>query len=133
VPIPLKPIATWDPDLDCWIVSDDDTESLFSVPSLVFSETFPVSGMTVGGTAYELPTSEPHTDGSECSLLPTRTAKDTQASRGSTPSDITLTDAVVRTDMGQRPNPRHSCRPLARPTPRGQDTTATVVSTSEPP
>jgi hypothetical protein len=86
VPIPLKPIATWNPDLDCWIASDDDTESLFSVPSLVFSETFPVSGMTVAGTAYELPTSAPHTAGSGCSSSPTllRTPNAYDGDRGGT-------------------------------------------------
>lgn len=40
-------------------------------------------------------------------LLPTPTAMDSQASGGSTPGDVTLTDAIVRTDLGKRPNPRH--------------------------
>ena len=40
----------------------------------VFSETFPTSGMTRSGTAYELPTSERHTGGSASSLLPTQQA-----------------------------------------------------------
>jgi hypothetical protein len=85
VPTQPKPIATWDPDLDCWIASDDDPESLFSVPSLVYSETFPVSGMTLAGTAYELPTLERHTDGSECSSSPTlRTPNAYDGERGGT-------------------------------------------------
>lgn len=39
-------------------------------------------------------------------LLPTPTAMDAKASGGSTPSDVTLTDAVVRTSLGARTNPR---------------------------
>lgn len=39
-------------------------------------------------------------------LLPTPTASDSQASGGNTPSDVTLTDAVVRTSLGARTNPR---------------------------
>ena len=40
------------------------------------------------------------------SLLPTPTAMDSRASGGSTPSDVTLTDAVVRTSLGATTNPR---------------------------
>jgi hypothetical protein len=46
----------------------------FFVPSVVFSATFPSSGMTRGGMAYAQPTWEQRTDGSACSsspLLPT--------------------------------------------------------------
>lgn len=39
-------------------------------------------------------------------LLPTPTTRDEAASGGSSPSDVTLTDAVVRTEMGTRDNPR---------------------------
>lgn len=39
-------------------------------------------------------------------LLPTPTSMDSKASGGSTPSDVTLTDAVVRTSLGARTNPR---------------------------
>lgn len=41
-------------------------------------------------------------------LLPTPTARDMAASGGSTPSDVTLTDAVVRTELGRVANPRHA-------------------------
>lgn len=41
-----------------------------------------------------------------CQLLPTPTVMDSKASGGSTPSDVTLTDAVVRTSLGARTNPR---------------------------
>lgn len=71
VPTPPEPIANWNPDLDCWMEYDDEMESLFSVPSVVYSGTFPTSGMWVDGTAYRLPTSVPLTDDSECSSLPT--------------------------------------------------------------
>ena len=39
-------------------------------------------------------------------LLPTPTAMDCHASGGSSPSDVTLTDAIVRTELGARTNPR---------------------------
>jgi hypothetical protein len=39
-------------------------------------------------------------------LLPTPTAMDSKASGGSSPSDVTLTDAVVRTSFGATTNPR---------------------------
>jgi DNA (cytosine-5)-methyltransferase 1 len=40
-------------------------------------------------------------------LLPIPTAMDSKASGGSTPADVTLTDAVVRTGVGRTTNPRH--------------------------
>lgn len=40
-------------------------------------------------------------------LLPTPTARDEAASGGNSASDVTLTDAVVRTDFGRVANPRH--------------------------
>jgi len=43
---------------------------------------------------------------SDVQLLPTPTAMDSGSSGGSTPSDMTLTDAVVRTRLGARTNPR---------------------------
>lgn len=39
-------------------------------------------------------------------LLPTPTAADSKASGGSNPSNVTLTDAVVRSSLGDRTNPR---------------------------
>lgn len=39
-------------------------------------------------------------------LLPTPTSMDSKASGGSSPSDVTLTDAVVRTSLGALTNPR---------------------------
>lgn len=40
-------------------------------------------------------------------LLPTPTVMDAASSGGSNPSNVTLTDAVVRTRNGTEPNPRH--------------------------
>jgi hypothetical protein len=39
-------------------------------------------------------------------LLPTPTAMDSHSSGGNNPSNVTLTDAVVRTSLGARTNPR---------------------------
>lgn len=47
------------------------TESLFCEHLALFSATWPTSGMTRSGTAYERPTSAPPTADSECSSLPT--------------------------------------------------------------
>ena len=135
-PTQPQPIASWSPDLDCWTRFDDETESLFSVPSVVFSETFPTSGMTVAGTAYELPTSEPRTDDSASSslptpratrggsntetvrLLPTTTAGDAKSTRNSTatrhktpPTGVHAGDTL--TDI--------FCPPPAPPTPLSAD------------
>lgn len=66
----MRPIARWNPARDVWEVPN--SEGLLCEHLDVFSETFPVSGMTVAGTAYVLPTSEPLTDDSATSsLLPT--------------------------------------------------------------
>lgn len=69
-------------------------------------------------TLLPTPTTAPDTGngharnlGKEVQLLPTPTAKDSAASGGSTPSDVTLTDAVVRTRLGTVPNPRHALLP----------------------
>ena len=174
-----NPLATWNPDRDCW---ETEVVDIFG-HSDVYSETWPTSGMTRDGVAYALPTWAPPTTGSASSssppdamlptvtaseatgpghpdsksgganlrtvvsvlptpratdgtkggpnqrgsagdlmlpsavhLLPTPTAMDSASSGGSTPSDVTLTDAVVRTDLGRRPNPRHT-EPTGAPTP----------------
>lgn len=77
-PISQTPFAYYDHEASCWrtsqatLVSDLDT----------FSETWPGSGMTLDGFAYELPMPEHHTADAEYSLLPTPTAsmmdKDTE-------------------------------------------------------
>jgi hypothetical protein len=69
-----EPIAHWNSARDAWETTD---KGLFCEHSDVFSETWPTSGMTLSGTAYALPTSEPPTTGSgSSSLLPTPAAAD---------------------------------------------------------
>ena len=66
-------VASWNPERDVW---ETDQGDLISGHLAVFSETWPTSGMTRSGTAYALPTSEPATDDSACSYLPTPTVRD---------------------------------------------------------
>ena len=54
-----RQIATWNSEKDFW----ENGEDIFG-HSDVYSETWPVSGMTVNGVAYELPMWEPATDDS---------------------------------------------------------------------
>lgn len=61
------PIAIWNPARDVW--ETPNSPGLFCEHLDVYSETFPTSGMTANGAAYELPTWEPHTDASESSSL----------------------------------------------------------------
>ena len=72
-PISGTPFAYYDPDTHCWktcqgtLVSGLDT----------YSQTWPSSGMTADGTAYQLPASAHLTDEIGCSqLLPTPTSRD---------------------------------------------------------
>lgn len=58
-------IATWNSARDVW---ETEAVSLLSGRSDVFSGTFPISGMTVNGVAYRLPTSAHHTGGSGSSF-----------------------------------------------------------------
>ena len=59
------PIATWSPERDLW----EGEEDIFG-HSVVFSETLPKRGMTVGGRLYELPMSVPRTTDRGCSSSP---------------------------------------------------------------
>ena len=63
-----KPLAQWNSARDVW--ETPDSEGLFCEHLDVFSETWPSSGMTRGGTAYALPTWAERTDGSESSSSP---------------------------------------------------------------
>ena len=63
-----EPLASWNPERDVWETQQVD---LFSGLSDVYSEIWPASGMTRNGLAFELPTWEPPTSGTECSSLPT--------------------------------------------------------------
>src|SRR5690625_1855509 len=55
-----EPIATWNPARSAW----ETTERALCGHSALYSQTWPTSGMTRRGQAYELPTWEPPTDDS---------------------------------------------------------------------
>lgn len=100
-------IGTWNPARGVW---ETDTMDLLSEHSEPFSATWPSSGTTRSGVAFELPTPALPTAGTGSSSsrgLPTPTAMDSEASGGSSAANVTLTDAVVRTEVGSRENPRH--------------------------
>ena len=70
----MRQIASWNPARDVWEL---DRGCLLCEHLDVFSGTWPTSGMTRGGRAYELPMPAPHTNGSGSSSslgLPTPTA-----------------------------------------------------------
>lgn len=71
-----QPLARWNPTRDCWETTQQ--ASLLSEHLDVFLATWPASGMTRSGTAYELPTLAPLMAGSgSSSLLPTPRTSDT--------------------------------------------------------
>lgn len=72
------PIASWNSQRDVW---ETDQGDLISGHLVVFSETWPTSGSMLNGTAYALPTSEPATDDSARSYLPTPTVRDFKDNR----------------------------------------------------
>lgn len=63
---PQQLLATWNAASSAW----ETTETTLCGHSVVFSETWPTSGMTRRGKAYALPTSAPLMDGSASSSLP---------------------------------------------------------------
>lgn len=72
-----EPIATWNPARGAWEKAET---TVLCGHRVLFSGTWPASGMTRGGSLYPLPTSEPPTgargSSSPPSLLPTPTAHD---------------------------------------------------------
>jgi len=65
----MKTLGIWNAGRGLW-ESPTGSIDLFSELSEPFLETWPTSGMTRGGVAYELPTWVPLMDGSAYSLLP---------------------------------------------------------------
>jgi hypothetical protein len=63
-----KQLGTWNRTRGIW---ETEAQDLLSEHSEPYSETWPTSGMTRTGQAYELPTPEPRTHASESSLLRT--------------------------------------------------------------
>lgn len=87
------PIASWNSQRDVW---ETDQGDLISGHWVVFSETFPTSGSMLNGTAYALPTSEPATDDSGCSYLPTPTSSDTNGVGAHGTGGLDLRTAVAK-------------------------------------
>ncbi len=92
------PKAIWNPARDVWELASID---LFSEHSDVFSETWPISGMTRGGLVFELPTPGHRTGGSGCSLLPTPRTIDMNGPgvHGTGGQDLRTTAALLRTPV----------------------------------
>ena len=64
----MEPTVWWNKNRDCWETEQID---LLSELQAVWSEIWPASGMTRSGVLSALPTSEPLTSESVCSLLAT--------------------------------------------------------------
>jgi len=86
----LRRIGTWDRTRGIWATASAD---LFSEHSEPFSETWPTSGTTRGGVAFELPTPALRTAGTESSSLPTP-----RASRGASGTETMYALGAERTD-----------------------------------
>lgn len=87
------PIASWNSQRDVW---ETDQGDLISGHLVAFSETWPTSGSMLNGTAYALPTSEPATDDSGCSYLPTPTSSDTNGVGAHGTGGLDLRTAVAK-------------------------------------
>ena len=84
------------------------TRVVYDVPGAASPDLFPTP-QAVDGTGGRLSREghSPPLPGVVHDLFPTTTARDAAASGGSTPEHVTLTDAVVREELGSRPNGRH--------------------------
>ena len=72
-----KRIATWNATAGVW----ETSESQLCGHSGLYSETWPASGTTVSGIAYQRPTSAPRTSGNGSGSWPTPQAMDTMTPR----------------------------------------------------
>lgn len=88
----MKLTAIWNPERQAW-ENPNGTVDLFSTHSDVYLETWPSSGMTRNGLAYELPMPAHHTDGIEYSSLPTP-----RATRGGSGTETMYRLGAERTD-----------------------------------
>lgn len=81
-----RPLAIWNPETDRWEL---EQETIFG-HSDAYSETWPTSGMTANGVAYELPTWEHHTAdiGSSSSQHDETLLQTPLASEGTKPSNV---------------------------------------------
>jgi hypothetical protein len=114
-----KQIAEWNTELKLW---SKPSEGLFSERLELFSETWPTSGMTQNGQAFELVMPERPINDSEFSSLPTLKARDHQAEgyeaglRRTTPQLGTIVKGIV--DEDER---------VMLPTPRANEPGSTSV------
>ena len=114
----MRPLATWNPERDCW---ETGVEDIFG-HSDVFSETWPTSGMTRNGVAYALPTWAPPTTDSasssspETPMLPTVTASE---ATGPGHPDSKAGGANLRTVVSVLPTPRATDGTNGGPNQRG--------------
>ena len=89
-----EPLAKWNPSRDCW--ESTDQIGLLSEHLDVYSETFPTSGMTRNGLAFERQMPELRTPGSGCSSLPTP-----RASRGASGTETMYALGGERSDANR--------------------------------
>ena len=97
-----KRTATWNPARDAW---ETNGGGLFCEHLDVYSETWPTSGMTRGGVAYELPTLAPPTDVTESSCshgLPTP-----RAPRGGSSTETAALLKTPTSNLGMNGGAQH--------------------------
>ena len=98
-----SPFATWNPERDIWEINQGD---LFSGRLGAFSGTWPRSGMTLNGCAFERPMSELAIDASESSLP--HTPRD---SGGAASEDMTLLPTPMAQQSGNSPQDHLAKKP----------------------
>lgn len=92
-------LGQYDPDSRSW----KTLQLCFGGDWEEFSETWPRSGMTVNGIAYQLPSLVPLTKGTESGLLPTPTAHN--AKEGAYPAEFTRNTPTLAAQVGGKLNP----------------------------
>lgn len=108
-------IATWNRARGVWETVE---KSLLCEHSALYSETWPASGMTRGGRAYELPTSVlPTADPGSSSLLPTPTAS--EATGAGYTNRVNGGGRNLRTEVALLPTPLASDGEKSGPNQRG--------------